>query len=196
MDVATIKKDLENQLEDINKELENIYLPHDAVLIFLGKRTAFETALKLLDSLQKEQPVQWDNENAADKKAVKEIVKTVHKEVTRLVKEMVGKQPMDIPSAGSGAWGTTPPKFKLEVKEQPVEGLEGEFRKEVIKFSQDHFEELHGDMDTIDIVHIIARHFAEWGRKQVLQEIYEGKVKPVDKITAAWLDDESKTEEE
>lgn len=31
---------------------------------------------------------------------------------------------------------------------------------------------------------------AEWGRKQVLQEIYEGKVKPVDKITAAWLDDE------
>ena len=36
----------------------------------------------------------------------------------------------------------------------------------------------------------IARHFAEWGRKQVLQEIYDGKVKPVDKITAAWLDDE------
>lgn len=41
--------------------------------------------------------------------------------------------------------------------------------------------------------HQIARHFAEWGRKQVLQEIYEGKVKPVDKITAAWLDDEQHT---
>ena len=42
----------------------------------------------------------------------------------------------------------------------------------------------------------IARHFAEWGRKQVLQEIYEGKVKPVDKITAVWLDDESKDKED
>lgn len=39
----------------------------------------------------------------------------------------------------------------------------------------------------------IARHFAEWGRKQVLQEIYDGKVKPVDKITAAWLVDERNT---
>ena len=78
-----------------------------------------------------------DDENAADKKAVKEIVKTVHKEVTRQVKE--------------------------KVKEQPVEGLE-EFRKEVIKFSQDHFDELHSDMDTIDIVHIIARHVYELGK--------------------------------
>lgn len=41
-----------------------------------------------------------------------------------------------------------------------------------------------------------ARHFAKWGRKQVLQEIYDGKVKPVDKITAAWIDDESKAKEE
>lgn len=54
MDVATIKKDLENQLGDINKELENIYLPHDAVLILLGKRTAFEIALDLIDSLKHE----------------------------------------------------------------------------------------------------------------------------------------------
>lgn len=34
---------------------------------------------------------------------------------------------------------------------------------------------------------------ADWGRKQVLQEIYDGKVKPVDKITAAWLADEQNT---
>ena len=34
---------------------------------------------------------------------------------------------------------------------------------------------------------------AEWGRKQVLQEIYDGKTKPVDKITAAWLTDEQNT---
>lgn len=34
-----------------------------------------------------------------------------------------------------------------------------------------------------------AHHFVEWGRKQVLKEIYDGKTKPVDKMTAAWLDD-------
>lgn len=55
MDVATIKKDLENQIGDINKELKNIYLPLEAVLILLGKRTAFQIALELIDSLQQEQ---------------------------------------------------------------------------------------------------------------------------------------------
>ena len=52
---------------------------------------------------------------------------------------------------------------------QPVEGLE-ELRKEVIKFSQDHFDELHSDMETIDIVHIIACHFAEWGAAHARKE--------------------------
>jgi len=47
---------------------------------------------------------------------------------------------------------------------------------------------------SVEDVAFIARHFAEWGRKQVLQEIYESKVKPVDKITAAWLDDETEVE--
>ena len=51
-----MKKDLENQIGDISKELENIYLPHDAVLILLGKRIAFGIALKLVDSLRQEQP--------------------------------------------------------------------------------------------------------------------------------------------
>lgn len=50
-----MKKDLENQIGDISKELENIYLPHDAVLILLGKRTAFGIALKLVDSLRQKQ---------------------------------------------------------------------------------------------------------------------------------------------
>lgn len=53
--------------------------------------------------------------------------------------------------------------------ERPVEGLE-ELRKEVIKFSQDHFDELHSDMETIDIVHIIACHFAEWGAAHARKE--------------------------
>ena len=55
MDIATIKKDLENQIGDINKELKNIYLPLETVLILLGKRTAFGIALELIDSFQREQ---------------------------------------------------------------------------------------------------------------------------------------------
>lgn len=51
-----MKKDLENQIGSINEELKNIYLPHEAVLILLGKRTAFKMALELIDSLQQEQP--------------------------------------------------------------------------------------------------------------------------------------------
>lgn len=56
MDVATMKKDLENQIGSINEDLKNIYLPLDAVLILLGKRTAFRIALELIGSLQQEQP--------------------------------------------------------------------------------------------------------------------------------------------
>ena len=64
MDVATMKKDLENQIGNINKDLKNIYLPHEAVLILLGKRTAFKIALELIDSLQQEQkPAEWNEED-------------------------------------------------------------------------------------------------------------------------------------
>ena len=53
-----------------------------------------ETPPKYKLDVKPEQLIGLDDENAADKKAVKEIVKTVHKEVTRQVKEMVGKQPV------------------------------------------------------------------------------------------------------
>lgn len=65
--------------------------------------------------------------------------------------------------------GNNVPMATMDGQEQPVEGLE-ELRKEVIKFSQDHFDELHSDMETIDIVHIIARHFAEWGAAHARKE--------------------------
>ena len=101
--------------------------------------------------------------------------------------ELVGQslqqeQPkFNIPSAGSGAWGTTPPKFKLDVKPvEPEVDLEKEIYKEWGKCYPT--DEGMGDEKAILVserFHQIARHFAEWGRKQVLQEIYEGKVKPV-----------------
>ena len=43
--------------------------------------------------------------------------------------------------------------------------------------------------DRNDLVQF-ARHFAEWGRKKVLQEIHDGKYKVADKHTAVWLEDE------
>ena len=57
-----MKKDLENQIGSINEDLKNIYLPLEAVLILLGKRTAFGIALELIDSLHQEmwKPAEWD----------------------------------------------------------------------------------------------------------------------------------------
>lgn len=67
------------------------------------------------------------------------------------------EQPTDIPSAGSGAMGTTPPKFKLEVKEQPLEGLEEEMDEMWLEYCE--------DVDYF-VYASIARHFAEWGMNQ------------------------------
>lgn len=79
-------------------------------------------------------------------------------------------------------------------QEQPEVDLEKEIDKEWRKCCP--IDEGMGDEKAILIneqFHQIAHHFAELGRKQVLQEIYEGKVKPFDKIAAVWLDDEQNT---
>ena len=84
-------------------------------------------------------------------------------------------------------------------QEQPVEGLEEEIKRMVYDVVYDlNGPAIIGTSEYLSVEDIadIARHFAEWGRKQVLQEIYEGKVKPVDKITAEWLDDELKDKED
>lgn len=67
MDVVTMKKDLENQIGDINKELENIYLPHEAVLILLGKRTALEKALAYLEE---QKPAEWSEDERRRKNCI------------------------------------------------------------------------------------------------------------------------------
>ena len=75
-------------------------------------------------------------------------------------------------------------------KEQPVEGLEAEIEKVCAEIEERNPQ--HRGLKPSGVAKI-ARHFAEWGRKQAFQEIYDGKVKPVDKITDAWLDDEQNT---
>lgn len=87
--------------------------------------------------------------------------------------------------------------FLDSLPEQPVEGLENEIQRYFDGWGEvgdgDNIVTKNSDYIGLKDLPKIARHFAEWGRKQVLQEIYDGKVKPVDKITAAWLDDEQNT---
>jgi hypothetical protein len=73
-------------------------------------------------------------------------------------------------------------KLSEEIGEvEPCEELDEEIKKVMVK--------LPFFIRGKDLI-AFARHFAEWGRKQVLQEIADGKIHPVDKITAAWLNDE------
>lgn len=80
--------------------------------------------------------------------------------------------------------------IRADINKRPVKGLDEEMEKFFETMPVLEHENIFEDT-----FKNIARHFAEWGRKQVLQEIYEGKVKPADKITAAWLDDEPKARE-
>lgn len=85
--------------------------------------------------------------------------------------------------------------FLDTLPDQPVDGLEKEIHDYMFRLGESDSSAgiLRDKPGYMRIVEKVARHFAEWGRKQVLQEIYDGKVKPVDKITAAWLVDEQNT---
>ena len=80
--------------------------------------------------------------------------------------------------------------IRADLVEQPLqqEKPESDLEKEIGRFIDAVDQRTCGRWNEEDILEC-ARHFAEWGRKQILQEIYDGKVKPVDKITSAWLDD-------
>lgn len=187
MDIATVKKDLENQIGSINEDLKNIYLPLEAVLILLGKRTAFQIALESIGSIQQEQPEglhftplnrliqkipsgNWnDTVNNYAKKLRDCLIKEGYRKDAKVLQGYISyMNGNNVPMATMDEQ-EQPQVAGASKMEQPVEGLE-ELRKEVIKFSQDHFDELHSDMETIDIVHIIACHFAEWGAEHARKE--------------------------
>lgn len=67
--------------------------------------------------------------------------------------------------------------------------LEKEMEEHVMHIPFNDFANDSEVSDGIEWVKAEFLHFYELGRKQVLQEIYDGKTKPVDKITAAWLND-------
>ena len=83
-------------------------------------------------------------------------------------------------------------------QEQPEADLEKEIETYFKGWYMDETDQgyiLHTPDDHAGLMSVkqVARHFAEWGRKQVLQELYKGKIKPFDKIAAVWLDDEQNT---
>lgn len=80
----------------------------------------------------------------------------------RLYEYLQQEQPkMNIPSAGSGAMGTTPPKFKLDVKPDLPVGLEKEIQEYLEKLGGGH----GGFVDdlTDDDLTGFAHHFYELG---------------------------------
>lgn len=59
--------------------------------------------------------------------------------VHSIIDSLQQEQPkMNIPSSGSGAMGTTPPKFKLDVKQDPPVGLEKEIQEYLEKLGGGH----------------------------------------------------------
>lgn len=117
-----------DKLPDADKEH-----PTDIELRDLGMYMALEGLIDDLDSLQQEQPIDKNILTWRDINEIERIINKVHYEfphgigeesfgklvLERFIdfKDDVQEQPkFNIPSAGSGAWGTTPPKFKLDVK--------------------------------------------------------------------------------
>ena len=77
---------------------------------------------------------------------------------------------------------------KKDMKEQMMKAG-GDLENAAREYAMDDF---YNGYSTGSIVEDTMKNFkagAEWGRRNVLQEIADGKVHPVDRITAAWLDD-------
>ena len=174
---------LREELQKLKNELkvENYYLDNSEQAV--GYENALNDFKSLIDSLQQEPLVHTelctliacDIIQATAKRAI-EKPQDKDKEEDLMIKKIDYLNMLEKSSS----------KQKL-----PEVNLEKEIDKEWRECYP--IDEGMGDEKAILVIeqfHQIARHFAEWGRKQVLQEIYEGKVKPVDKITAAWLDDE------
>lgn len=81
-------------------------------------------------------------------------------------------------------------KGQIEKAEKPSEGLEEELKLYCKQYYNYNYPEQEYYDSSPIMPHIIAsaRHFAQWGRMNLLQEIADGKTHPVDGITAAWLD--------
>lgn len=174
---------LRKELQKLKNELkvENYYLDNSEQAV--GYENALNDFESLIDSLQQEPLIHTelctliacDTIQATAKRAI-EKPKDKDKEEDLMIKKMDYLNMLEKSSS----------QQKLS---------EVNLEKEVEKYLLDNVDFVTKSTSK-EMVNTLARHFAEWGRKQVLQEIYDGKVKPVDKITAAWLDDESKAKED
>ena len=67
MDMKLLKERLEKQHAEVGEKLTNIYLPHDTVLLLLGKRAGLREAINEIIRALQEQPVLPEGlEEAAD----------------------------------------------------------------------------------------------------------------------------------
>lgn len=132
-----------------------------------------------IDSLQQEQPIQVNTLTWKDIVDLERIINNVHYEFRYGIgQKSFGDEVLD--------------RFRAErdEQEQPEVDLEKEI---IIQWSKCNptDEGMGSEYAIIGVEQFdaIVRHFYKLGRKQVLQEIYDGKTKPVDKIIAAWFDD-------
>lgn len=125
--------------------------------------SSLDLVIRFLDSLQQEQPdlpgIEESGIPGKDFIPVEWVDACEKYGKWKIVQQEQPK--FNIPSAGSGAWGTTPPRFKLDVKSVEPEV---DFEIEYAKFSN--------DTDALDYAFPIdladykdfARHFYELGR--------------------------------
>ena len=183
---------LRKEIEKNKNMIDGLFTEGDDS-VYDGENDAYNRVLRIIDSLQQKQPEQpVEDLNELIRKWDRVNINTIQKAKVKTTGEII-----DGFYDGRGHFDHFVDhdifdRYSVEdvepiIDEQPSEGLEEEIQVERKKLL-DVFGPMNGEQ--VLAIKDIARHFVEWGRKQVLQEIYEGKVKPVDKITAAWLDDE------
>lgn len=128
-----------------------------------GLIDALDLAEQVIDSLQQEQPDFPTTDKEIDiflATHPKVEVPNKYKTPDWLWDEQE-RPKINIPSAGSGAMGTTPPKFKLDVKQDLPVGLEKEIKEYLEKLGGGH----GGFVDdlTDDDLTGFAHHFYELG---------------------------------
>lgn len=162
IDAEKLIAEIERRMEDYNASIEKYYGKEKSIK---AERDSWKWAeckwfLNLIASLQQEQP--------GKELDVTDFCKPVDPNIAQCVADHW--------------WEMLDGKDAEE--EQPEVDLDEEIEKELrLHYNDDQ------DVYWWNYLKNSFHHFYKLGRKQVLQEIYDGKTKPVDKITAAWLDD-------
>jgi len=186
-----------SNIEKIRQEIERLKAEYNAQisshlmsesLVSMGKVEALNKVLAFIDSLPDEHSYDTQNYTPTPSVSIDDVARVQFASHAKIIEKkrktiLDWEQFKEVAGIfyGFGKRDSLP-------DEEPSKELEEEIQKAIDKYPLNK-----ADMDEDDIATYHqglifgARHFAEWGRKQVLQEIYDGKIHPVDSITAAWL---------